>query len=158
MAGGRKEANGWHCLIAWPKVNRLKELGGLGILNLQRFSWALRVRWLWLGKTKPERPWSALPAPVHTCAKSLFATAIQSEVGNGANTKFWTDKWLNGCSIKVLVPLLFACVPKRRASKRNVQEALTNNSGLRTSRAITQSQFSLSTWTFGTWYGRSIGC
>jgi hypothetical protein len=35
---------------------------------------------------------------------------------------------------------------------------LTNNSGLRTSRAITQSQFSLSTWTFGTWYGRSIGC
>jgi hypothetical protein len=124
---GRKEANGGHCLIAWPKVSRPKELGGLGILNLQRFSWALRVRWLWLGKTEPMRPWTAFPVPVHTCAQSLFATAITAIVGNGENTKFWTDKWLNGYSIEVMAPHLFACVPKRRANKRTVQEAMTNN-------------------------------
>lgn len=53
--------------MAWPNVSRPKELGGLGILDLQRFSWAHRVRWL-----------------------SLFATAIYSVVGDGANTKFWT--------------------------------------------------------------------
>jgi hypothetical protein len=47
-------------LIAWPKVSRPKELGALGILDLQRFRWALRVRWLWLGKIEPDRPWSAL--------------------------------------------------------------------------------------------------
>jgi hypothetical protein len=28
---GGKEAKGGHCLIAWPKVTRPKELGGLGI-------------------------------------------------------------------------------------------------------------------------------
>lgn len=127
---GRKEANGGHCLIAWPKVSRPKDLGGLGILDLQRFGWALRVRWLWLGKTEPERPWSTFPVPVHNCAQSLFATAILSEVGNGANTKFWTDRWLNGCSIEMLAPRLFACVPKRRASRRTVQEALTNDKWL----------------------------
>ena len=127
---GRKEANGGHCLIAWPKVARPKELGGLGILDLQRFGWALRVRWLWLGKTEPERPWSAFPIPVHNCAKSLFATAVHSEVGNGANIKFWTDRWLDGRSIEMLAPNLFACVPRRRVNKRTVQEALTNDKWL----------------------------
>ena len=76
---------------------------------------------------EPERLWSALPVPIHNCAQSLFATAIQSEVGNGANTKFWMDRWLNGCSIEVLAPHLFACVHKRRANRRAVPEPLTNN-------------------------------
>ena len=28
---GRKDAKGGHCLLAWPKVTRPVELGGLGI-------------------------------------------------------------------------------------------------------------------------------
>jgi hypothetical protein len=47
---GCKEANGGHCLVAWSKVTRPKELGGLGISDLQNLNWALRVRWLWLRK------------------------------------------------------------------------------------------------------------
>lgn len=47
---GRKDAKGRHCLIAWAKVQRPKELGGLGISNLQTLGWALRMRWLWLQK------------------------------------------------------------------------------------------------------------
>ena len=31
-----------HCLIAWPKVCRSKELGGLGISGLKSLGWALR--------------------------------------------------------------------------------------------------------------------
>jgi hypothetical protein len=42
---------GGHCLIAWPKVARPKELGGLGSSDLQSLNWSLRVRWLWLKKT-----------------------------------------------------------------------------------------------------------
>jgi hypothetical protein len=38
---GRKEALGGHCLIAWPKVTRPKELGGLGIPDLRRLNGAL---------------------------------------------------------------------------------------------------------------------
>ena len=55
---GRKDARGGHCLLAWPKVTRPPNLGGLGISNLQNLSWALRIRWLWLQKTEPGKPWA----------------------------------------------------------------------------------------------------
>ena len=48
---GRKDARGGHCLIAWAKVTRPPELGGLGIYNLQFMCWALRLRWIWLQKS-----------------------------------------------------------------------------------------------------------
>jgi hypothetical protein len=41
---GRKEANGGHCLLAWPKVTQPKELGGLGVFDIKRLSLALRAR------------------------------------------------------------------------------------------------------------------
>ena len=55
---GRKDVRGGHCLIAWPKVTRPPELGGLGISDLQSLGWALRLRWMWLQKTEPEKPWA----------------------------------------------------------------------------------------------------
>ncbi|GJN13052.1 hypothetical protein PR202_ga31385 [Eleusine coracana subsp. coracana] len=45
---GRKEAIGGSCLVAWEKVQRPLDLGGLGIQNLQVMSWALQIKWLWL--------------------------------------------------------------------------------------------------------------
>jgi hypothetical protein len=45
MWKGRKDAKGGHCLLAWPKVTRPKELGGLGIHDVRMMSWALRARW-----------------------------------------------------------------------------------------------------------------
>ena len=108
-------------------LRRPKELGGLGILDLERFGLALRVHWLWLGKTEPDKPWAAFPVTVHGNAQALFEAVVTTEVGNGANTKFWTDQWLQGSSIKLLAPNLFATVPKRRVKKRTVQEALMDN-------------------------------
>lgn len=58
---GRKEANGGHCLVAWPLVSRPKELGGLGIHDIKTLGWALRMRWLWLAKTQPDKPWAEFP-------------------------------------------------------------------------------------------------
>ena len=57
----RKEVRGGHCLIAWPKVARPIELGGLGISSLQHLSWALNLRWLWLQKTEPDKVWNFFP-------------------------------------------------------------------------------------------------
>jgi hypothetical protein len=58
---GRKEARGGHCLVAWDRVCRLLQLGGLGISSLKELIWALRMRWLWLQKIEPNRPWCSLP-------------------------------------------------------------------------------------------------
>jgi hypothetical protein len=124
---GRRDAQGGHCLVAWVKVCRPIELGGLGIADLKSLSWALRMRWLWLQKTEPDRPWAALPIHVPEQVRVFFAAAIYSEVGDGATTLFWTDKWLHGQCIADVAPRLFAAVAVRRRKKRTVQEAFTNH-------------------------------
>ena len=99
---------GGHCLVAWPKVCLPKELGGLGISNLQNLSWALRMRWLWLKKTDPNRPWHMFHIPVHNCVQAFFSVAVISVVGNGAATLFSTDRWIDGQSIADLASHVLA--------------------------------------------------
>jgi len=122
---GRKEARGGHCLLAWPKVTRPVELGGLGISNLQQLGWALRMRWLWLQKTEPDKPWNFLPIQVHQSVKSFFSMAVVTQVGNGTNTLFWTDRWLHGQSLDMMVPHLFGAISSR-PKRRTVHEAMTD--------------------------------
>jgi len=89
---GRKEINGGSCLVAWEKVMRPIDLGGLGIHNLEIMGWALQMRWLWFEKTKPDRPWAGLEIPVHPNTAALFTVSVFTTVGNGHNTLFWTDR------------------------------------------------------------------
>ncbi|WVZ70698.1 hypothetical protein U9M48_019341 [Paspalum notatum var. saurae] len=117
---GRKDARGGHCLVAWEKTCR----------PLQRMCWALQLRWLWLRKTEPDKPWSVFPIQVHKCAQALFSTTMVTEIGDGSTTLFWSDQWLLGKNIAELAPLVFALVPKRRIHKRTVLEALTDNTWL----------------------------
>jgi hypothetical protein len=121
---GHKEEKGGHCLIAWDTVCQPIELGGLGISNLRNLSWALRVRWLWLQKIEPHRPWSTLSIQVPDQVLAFFPIAITSEAGNGEHTIFWTNRWLQGKSIAEIAPLLFAAIPQRKRQKRTMQEAL----------------------------------
>ena len=44
---GDDNTNGGHYLVNWPTVSQPKDLGGLGVLDLDRFGRALRLRWLW---------------------------------------------------------------------------------------------------------------
>lgn len=121
---GREEANGGACLVAWEKVQRPLDLGGLGILNLEVLSWSLQIRWLWFQKTDHDRSWSGLNIQVHQNAIALFNIAIESHIGDGRNTLFWTDKWIRGCSIAEIAPQLVEQVPVRIQSTRTVSEGL----------------------------------
>jgi hypothetical protein len=84
------------------------------------------MRWIWLKKTEPNRPWAHLLVHVLDQVKAFFAVATISEVGNGEHTLFWTDMWLHGQCIAELAPQLFAAIPKRRIKRHTVQEALTH--------------------------------
>ena len=121
---GRKNVLGRHCLVAWKKVTRPKEFGGLGISDLQKMNWALRLRWLWLKKTESGRPWVSFKINAHPSVKAFFSAAVSSVVGNGKNTMFWIDKWIDGQSLSQLAPHLVKSV-SFRAKKRSVHDALT---------------------------------
>jgi hypothetical protein len=41
--------------VKWSIVCRPKEKGGLGILDLDKFAWALRLRWPWLRWKDPSK-------------------------------------------------------------------------------------------------------
>ncbi|WVZ52762.1 hypothetical protein U9M48_003790, partial [Paspalum notatum var. saurae] len=127
---GRKEVNGGCCLVAWEKVSRPLDLGGLGIPNLQVQGWALQMRWLWLNKVTDDRPWASLDIPIHHNSRALFSISLISHVGNGANTLIWSDRWLHGCSLADLAPAVVACVPRKIQNKRTVAEGLSNRSWL----------------------------
>jgi hypothetical protein len=52
--------------------------------------------------------------------------AVVTTVGDGSNTLFWKDRWLNGKSIKDIAPTIYAMVPARIVNKRKVNEAFSN--------------------------------
>jgi hypothetical protein len=113
--------------VGWQRVCCPTDLGGLGILNLEMLSWALQMRWLWLKKTQPERPWTNMGIHVHSNVKALFSVSVISLVGDGRSTCFWTDRWLHGQNFEDIAPALFALVPKSIATKRTVHEALEDH-------------------------------
>jgi hypothetical protein len=120
---GKESTNGGKCLVAWDKVARPLQYGGLCISNLQMMSLSLRVRWLWLEKIDAPRPWAALPLPVSNKEKAFFHMAVETVVGNGENTLFWKDCWLGGQSIQELGPNLSMLI-STRVSKRTVAQGL----------------------------------
>jgi hypothetical protein len=48
---------GDHCLVNSQTCARPRRLGGLGIKDLEKFSRALMMRWLWYNWDSKERPW-----------------------------------------------------------------------------------------------------
>lgn len=102
--------------------------GGLRISDLKSLGWALRMRWLWLQKTDPLRPWANLPIRVPDQVQVFFSVAITSEIGDGTRLHALCFGWIDGSMDKVLqaLPLASAAIPKRRTKRHTVKEALTN--------------------------------
>lgn len=85
------------------------------------------LRWAWLKKTEPSKPWASFKLQMSSCVEALFSMAVTTEVGDGWNILFWKDRWLVGQRIEDLAPLIFQMVPKRIANnKRTVAKAMEN--------------------------------
>jgi hypothetical protein len=90
--------------------------------------WALRICWLWLQKRDSSRPWEGLPFQVPRNSHALFDVALETKVGDGEATKFWTDRWLHGCTVGELAPNLIQVIPKRARRQHTVSQALASGS------------------------------
>jgi hypothetical protein len=106
-------------------------MGGLGVLDLKRMSWALRARWSWLQRVDPGKPWALFPIKVNRHINALIHAATSVKLGDGTKIYFWTDRWLAGQSISSLAPAVFAAVSARIANARTVAAGVHENSWIK---------------------------
>lgn len=86
---GEENADGVHCLVNWPSVSKPKDLGGLGVPELDKFGRALRLRWLWQEWTDPSKLWVGSKVPCKPVDRLLFNASTIVTVGDGMKTQFW---------------------------------------------------------------------
>ncbi|KAJ1275856.1 hypothetical protein BS78_05G167800 [Paspalum vaginatum] len=122
ICSSSENANGGHCLVKWTKAARPKNLGGLGILDLERFSRALRLRWLWFQWTDQSKPWASTP-PCDSTDAALFRASTVITIGNGLSTQFWHDSWLLGKAPMDIAPSLY---PLAWRKNKKVHEELVD--------------------------------
>jgi hypothetical protein len=115
---------GGHSLVNWPTTCLPKIKGGLGVLDLERFARALRLRWLWFQWKHKERAWNELDLPCDGRDRDLFAASTVVTIGDGKTARFWTSSWVEGMTPKNLAPTLFL---KSRRKKLSVHKALQDN-------------------------------
>lgn len=116
------------CAVAWSAVQRPLQLGDLGVLDLQLFGDALRLRWLGTQRTRAlNAPPRLLTDGISPAIAEFFHKSVLIEVGNGALILFWTDRWMNNNSITEIAPHLVAEVPPQIRRSRILAEARHNN-------------------------------
>lgn len=118
-----EEARGGHCLVSWRRVQRPKQSGGLGVLDLAAFNRALRIRWQWLQWIDNNKPWSEMTIHHTPTELELFRTCTTISLGNGQRATFWHDRWLQGKSPKEIAPDLYRLAWRKN---ENVATGLTN--------------------------------
>jgi hypothetical protein len=97
VTGGKFKVN-------WEAVCKLKDCGGIGILNLTKFSSSLCLRWLWHEWDLEAKPWFGLGNMCTPQDVDLFAAATKVTIGNGKKAPFWEASWINGMRPKDISP------------------------------------------------------
>jgi hypothetical protein len=105
--------SGGHCLINWSTTCLPKNKGGLGILDLECFARALRIRWLWIRWKDRDKAWIDLQSPCDKTDEDLFNASTVVNVGNGRTTSFWKSSWIHGQTPKNIAPSLFKKARKK---------------------------------------------
>lgn len=125
---GSEEASGGHSLVRWAKVKKPKKLGGLGVLDMELFSRALRLRWLWFQWVDPDRPWVGLEVPCNETDRQLFRASTRVIIGNGESARFWESSWLDARAPRDWAPSLYKLAWRKN---NTVKEGLQDNNWTR---------------------------
>jgi hypothetical protein len=113
---GSEDVNGGHCLVNWRKVQMPKKLGGLGVHELEYFSRALRLRWLWYQWHEVDRLWVASDVPCNDIDRQLFRLSTVVILGNGVKARFWDSPWLQGRAPRDIAPRLYKLAWRKNLS------------------------------------------
>lgn len=74
--------------MAWDAICKPTCFGGLGVQNLKLQAPALRVRWEWLRRTDPDRPWQGLSPLTDDLARVAFDSLVTIRIGDGRKALF----------------------------------------------------------------------
>lgn len=129
--------SGGHCLVNWSVTCLPKNKGGLGILDLERFARALRLRWLWFRWRCKDKAWTGLQLPCDRTDVDLFHASTTVTIGDGKLADFWRSSWIEGQAPRNIAPSLY-----KKATRKNitVYKALRNSSWIRLCSPIDQGE------------------
>nr|GEW14507.1 RNA-directed DNA polymerase, eukaryota, reverse transcriptase zinc-binding domain protein [Tanacetum cinerariifolium] len=141
--------------IAWNKVLASKKRGGLGVSSFFALNRALLLKWVWrfisqdgslwsciirsiygpkidAHKTHTSSNWYAIVRELHSLKDKGFDfwSHCKKRIGNGLDTSFWYDCWIDDSALHIEFPRLFALELDKDisvAGKMNSQMILTKD-------------------------------
>lgn len=134
---GGSEGNKKIHWVAWSNICKEKADGGLGLKDLKSFTYALLGKWLWRLKTENNALWVNVLKEKYSVTGEVvlhggrlssgwwsellklegedsgfktgwFSSAVRKVVGDGRNTLFWKDPWLEGGPLNLRYQRLFS--------------------------------------------------
>ena len=111
---GSDKTTGAKCKVNWEIVCRPLQYGGLGVLNTNKFTRALRLRWPWYEWKEPTKMWVGMGNPCDEEDLKFFYASTTIIVGNGAKTPFWDSPWLLGRKPKDIAPLIYEASKRKK--------------------------------------------
>ncbi|KAJ0749948.1 putative RNA-directed DNA polymerase [Helianthus annuus] len=145
--GGSGEEKKMHW-VAWEKVSRPKNHGGLGLSKLEVINNSLLTKWGWRFKTEENNLWKKIIIALHSSrsgwecipyrktlsgvwnniAKIFVKTKVEGRpigyfmkgfIGNGEGVAFWHDVWILDEPLKVTFPELYRLEADKRTTVAN---------------------------------------
>ena len=113
-------------------------LGGLGVLNTNKFARALHLRWPWYEWKEPTKLWVGGGNLCDEDDLNFFYACTTITVGNGARTPFWDSPWLLGRKPRDIAPLIYEASSRKRWKAR---EALKESAWILKIRPPTLAKF-----------------
>ena len=121
--------------VSWEDVCKPKEEGGLGIIDIRKFNYALLVKWRWRFMSQDKGKWKEvleskygvelecphLPVKyqswwwrdlIKVCkegsGEGWFQKEVHWKIGRGDKVRFWEDVWIDDTSLKSMFQRLYS--------------------------------------------------